>query len=149
MFVHKHIYSLHLLHMRSTRSSFRLTILQPGRKTVFSFLFFFIYTEKPEIWRRIVYRILLSLLSLNFLETMQKGLPITSVSPDVALRQKRPILRECKICGACAKYSYYGAIVCLSCKVFFRRNITEDLVSSPYAKAFFHGILSNLDQTKV
>ncbi|CAF1183509.1 unnamed protein product [Adineta ricciae] len=59
---------------------------------------------------------------------MQKGLPITSVSLDVALRQKRPILRECKICGACAKYSYYGAIVCHSCKVFFRRNITEDLI---------------------
>ncbi|CAF0904331.1 unnamed protein product [Adineta ricciae] len=59
---------------------------------------------------------------------MQKDLPITSVSLDVALRQKQPILRECKICGACAKYSYYGAIVCLSCKVFFRRNITEDLI---------------------
>ncbi|CAF1101538.1 unnamed protein product [Rotaria sordida] len=28
----------------------------------------------------------------------------------------------CKICGVAASYSYYGAIACESCKVFFKRN---------------------------
>ncbi|CAF4739974.1 unnamed protein product, partial [Rotaria sp. Silwood1] len=37
-------------------------------------------------------------------------------------RQKNTVLCECKICGALARYSYYGAIVCHSCKIFFKRN---------------------------
>ncbi|CAF1416188.1 unnamed protein product [Rotaria sordida] len=37
-------------------------------------------------------------------------------------RQKNPSPSECKICGSPARYSYYGAIVCHSCKMFFKRN---------------------------
>ena len=29
---------------------------------------------------------------------------------------------ECRICQAPAKYSYFGAIACRSCKMFFKRN---------------------------
>jgi len=35
----------------------------------------------------------------------------------------------CKVCGDSAQYSYYGAIVCQSCKVFFRRNANSQSVS--------------------
>ncbi len=35
----------------------------------------------------------------------------------------------CKVCGDSAQYSYYGAIVCQSCKVFFRRNAKCQSVS--------------------
>ncbi len=34
----------------------------------------------------------------------------------------------CVVCGDVARYSYYGAIVCLSCKVFFRRNAKNQSV---------------------
>lgn len=29
---------------------------------------------------------------------------------------------ECKVCEAPARYCYFGAIVCESCKMFFKRN---------------------------
>lgn len=103
-----------------------------GSKDCFFPFYSFIYTEKPKAWNRIIYNIsCYSLFSWNFLGVMQESLPI-----EVVLRQKRPVLRECKICGGFAKYSYYGAIACHSCKVFFRRNVTEDLVSSPFDKEF-------------
>jgi hypothetical protein len=35
----------------------------------------------------------------------------------------------CKVCGDSAQYSYYGAIACQSCKVFFRRNAKSQPVS--------------------
>ena len=38
-------------------------------------------------------------------------------------------LYECKICNAPARYSYYGAIVCEPCKMFFRRNAQNKYVS--------------------
>ncbi|CAF1005072.1 unnamed protein product [Rotaria sordida] len=37
-------------------------------------------------------------------------------------RQKNTISTECKICRSPARYSYYGVIVCHSCKMFFKRN---------------------------
>ncbi len=46
---------------------------------------------------------------------------IHTLSP-TGIKQTRRASSECKICGASAQYSYYGAIVCVSCKVFFRRN---------------------------
>ena len=35
----------------------------------------------------------------------------------------------CVVCGDAARYSYYGAVVCQSCKVFFRRNVENPSVS--------------------
>ncbi|CAF1276809.1 unnamed protein product [Adineta ricciae] len=40
-------------------------------------------------------------------------------------RQQKTTASTCKVCGESAQYSYYGAIVCRSCKVFFRRNILK------------------------
>ncbi|CAF0820187.1 unnamed protein product [Adineta ricciae] len=37
----------------------------------------------------------------------------------------------CKVCGESAQYSYYGAIVCRSCKIFFRRNALKKSTLSP------------------
>jgi hypothetical protein len=37
--------------------------------------------------------------------------------------------RECRICGAPAKYSNFGVISCSSCKVFFRRNGNTEQVT--------------------
>ena len=39
------------------------------------------------------------------------------------VRQKSCMVTACRICQEPALYSYYGAIVCLSCKTFFRRHI--------------------------
>ena len=46
------------------------------------------------------------------------------------MQQTTTIRSECKVCGASARYSYYGAIVCQSCKVFFRRNAQSRQVST-------------------
>ncbi|CAM2698961.1 unnamed protein product [Rotaria socialis] len=37
-------------------------------------------------------------------------------------RQKNAISSKCKICETPVQYSYCGAIVCHSCKMFFKRN---------------------------
>jgi hypothetical protein len=36
-------------------------------------------------------------------------------------RQTNPVPSECTVCGAPAIYSYFGAIACQPCKMFFRR----------------------------
>ena len=36
---------------------------------------------------------------------------------------------SCRICGGSAKYSYFGAVVCQPCKMFFRRNAMTGFVS--------------------
>ncbi|UJR08996.1 hypothetical protein I4U23_013246 [Adineta vaga] len=41
---------------------------------------------------------------------------------DITRRKSRKDPSECRICGASALYCYYGAIVCDSCKIFFKRN---------------------------
>jgi len=41
---------------------------------------------------------------------------------DITVRQTTTAPCGCKICGASSRYSYYGAIVCQPCKMFFRRN---------------------------
>lgn len=42
---------------------------------------------------------------------------------------KNPNEKQCAICGEPAIYSYFGAIACQPCKVFFRRN---DLIFSKF-----------------
>ncbi len=39
---------------------------------------------------------------------------------------------ECKTCGAPASYSYFGAISCHSCKMFFKRNAERRQVNCIY-----------------
>ncbi len=51
----------------------------------------------------------------------------TSVETQSKAKPRR-IPTECKICGAPALYSYYGAVVCSSCKVFFKRNAQKEPV---------------------
>ncbi|UJR23911.1 hypothetical protein I4U23_026883 [Adineta vaga] len=46
------------------------------------------------------------------------------ISSDIPRRQIAAITCECKVCGGTARYSYYGAIVCHSCRIFFRRTAT-------------------------
>ena len=43
--------------------------------------------------------------------------------------QTQSISHECKICGAIALHSNYGAMTCSPCKMFFRRNAKLDRVS--------------------
>ncbi|CAF1394814.1 unnamed protein product [Rotaria sordida] len=52
--------------------------------------------------------------------------PTTPQTPSTNVeRQKNPVASKCKVCGASARYSYYGAIVCHSCKMFFKRNAQD------------------------
>ncbi len=44
-------------------------------------------------------------------------------------RQSTTAPTQCKICGDSAIYSYFGAISCRSCKVFFRRTAQRGLVN--------------------
>ena len=37
---------------------------------------------------------------------------------------------ECQVCSDSAIYSYFGVIVCASCKMFFRRNAQKKQVRS-------------------
>ena len=42
--------------------------------------------------------------------------------------QSKPTGSMCKICDSPASHSYFGAIACSACKMFFRRNAEKDLV---------------------
>lgn len=62
-------------------------------------------------------------------ETFIKDLIPTAIFSTNIERQKNTVSSECKICGAPARYSYYGAIVCHSCKMFFKRNAENGQVN--------------------
>ncbi len=54
---------------------------------------------------------------------------IRSSTSSSSIRQKKTTKtaeNECKICGDSARYSYFGAIVCESCKMFFKRNAANE-----------------------
>jgi len=51
------------------------------------------------------------------MENLNDDLQSTSVA-----KKSKKDPSECKICGDPALYSYCGAIVCPSCKIFFKRN---------------------------
>lgn len=57
-------------------------------------------------------------------------------------------LCPCKICGAPAIYSYYGAIVCQPCKMFFRRNAESKQVSLYEINILFSQVIY-LDKIKM
>lgn len=51
---------------------------------------------------------------------------------------------ECKICGAPALHSNYGAITCHPCKMFFKRHVTIEQVRFHDEKSsFFFYLISN------
>jgi hypothetical protein len=46
-------------------------------------------------------------------------------SPSSSTKRKSKVPSyECKICGAPAYHSNYGAVTCYPCKMFFKRNVT-------------------------
>jgi len=45
---------------------------------------------------------------------------------------------ECKICGSPALYSSFGAVVCSSCKIFFRRNAQKNQVKLNHKHIFLY-----------
>ncbi len=47
----------------------------------------------------------------------------------IIVRQTTKSSNVCVVCGDVARYSYYGAIVCQSCKIFFRRHARTQSVS--------------------
>jgi hypothetical protein len=53
------------------------------------------------------------------------------------IRQIEASSNKCVVCGGSARYSYYGAIVCQSCKVFFRRNAQNRSVCLKLKNIFF------------
>jgi hypothetical protein len=54
------------------------------------------------------------------MEEITKQISVVSKSKHSMIINTSP--NVCVVCGDAARYSYYGAIVCQSCKVFFRRN---------------------------
>jgi len=69
-------------------------------------------------------------------DTLTEHFKKTIQSTNVKQRSKK-LPSDCKICGAPALYSYFGAVVCPSCKIFFRRNARIKQVRSNYQKYFF------------
>jgi len=63
-------------------------------------------------------------------DTEVSNVSITEPSRDsIIVRQTTTSSSVCVVCGDVARYSYYGAIVCQSCKVFFRRHAQTQSVS--------------------
>ncbi len=60
------------------------------------------------------------------MEEITKQVSTVSKSPHSMMISTSP--NVCVVCGDAARYSYYGAIVCLSCKVFFKRNAQKKSV---------------------
>jgi hypothetical protein len=54
-----------------------------------------------------------------------------------AKQKSKKLPTECKICAAPALYSYFGVVVCGSCKIFFRRHAQIEQVKLNY-KIFFY-----------
>ncbi len=54
-----------------------------------------------------------------------------------AKQKPKKLPTECKICGVPALYSSFGAVVCSSCKVFFRRNAQRKKVRFTYEDISF------------
>jgi hypothetical protein len=50
----------------------------------------------------------------------------------IVTRNSKTLRDECRICGVPADYSYYGAMSCQSCKVFFKRHAEQNEVSSSF-----------------
>ena len=53
---------------------------------------------------------------------------ISSVNSKI-IREKKIYTDVCLVCGDVAQYSYYGSVVCQSCKMFFKRNAQNKPVS--------------------
>ena len=70
-----------------------------------------------------------SFLNLIMKDTITQDLTVQLTFSNTVMRQTNTIISQCKICGAPARYSYYGAIVCHSCKMFFRRNAKHGQVN--------------------
>ncbi|CAF1546878.1 unnamed protein product [Rotaria sp. Silwood1] len=48
--------------------------------------------------------------------------PTLELSSKFFKKRTKSIESECKICGCSARYSYFGVLSCISCKMFFKRN---------------------------
>ncbi len=58
---------------------------------------------------------------------------MAELSPSKSKEKKQEsttLSKECTICGGQAIYSYFGAVACQPCKIFFRRNAERGRVSS-------------------
>jgi uncharacterized Zn finger protein (UPF0148 family) len=61
------------------------------------------------------------------------------------VRQTQRSLSQCKICGAFARYSYYGAVVCPPCRMFFKRNAETGQVNEKQNIIFSSYLFIHLD----
>ena len=70
-------------------------------------------------------------------ETVADDSVIVSTPSTTSMRQTHAVSCPCKICGVPARYSYYGAIVCHPCKMFFKRNAGKGKVNKHQNVLFF------------
>ena len=54
---------------------------------------------------------------------------IAPTSSNIIMRRINTAPSQCRICEAFAQYSFYGALACCSCKVFFKRNAEHGQVN--------------------
>ncbi len=59
--------------------------------------------------------------------------------------KSKVVSHECKICGAPALHSNYGAMTCYPCKMFFKRNVALEQVSSNHFIFIFLDILNLIE----